>query len=71
VPGVLARVRAGADVVGGIVGHRLETLFEEVAFVAYHFHWPLADVLDLEHADRRRWVQEISSINRRMSEAAT
>jgi hypothetical protein len=42
-----------------------------VAFVAYHFHWPLADVLDLEHADRRRWVHEISSINQRMSEAAS
>jgi hypothetical protein len=40
-----------------------------VAFVSYHFHWPLADVLALEHADRRRWVEEISSINRRMSEA--
>ena len=39
-----------------------------MAFVAYHFHWPLADVLELEHADRRRWVAEISSINERMSE---
>jgi hypothetical protein len=28
------------------------------------------DILNLEHADRRRWVQEVSSINRRMSEAA-
>ena len=37
--------------------------------MSYHFHWPLADVLALEHADRRRWVEEISSINRRMSEA--
>jgi hypothetical protein len=26
------------------------------------------DILNLEHADRRRWVREISSINRRMSE---
>jgi len=41
-----------------------------VAFVAYHFHWPLDHVLALEHADRRRWVAEISSINRRMSEAS-
>jgi hypothetical protein len=43
-------------------------LFEEVAFVAYHFHWPMTDILDLEHADRHRWVAEISSINRRLSE---
>jgi hypothetical protein len=40
-----------------------------VAFVAYHFHWDQAEILNMEHADRRRWVREISSINRRMNEA--
>jgi hypothetical protein len=39
-----------------------------VAFVAYHFHWPMNDILELEHADRRRWVAEISAINRRLNE---
>jgi hypothetical protein len=34
-----------------------------VAFIAYHFHWPLADIAGLEHADRRAWVQSISRIN--------
>jgi uncharacterized protein DUF6760 len=53
-----------------VIGHRLETLFEEVAFIAYHFHWPMTDIFELEHADRRRWVAEISSINRRLTEAA-
>jgi hypothetical protein len=27
----------------------------------------MTEVMDLEHADRRRWVQEISSINRQMN----
>jgi len=46
-------------------------LYQEVAFVAYHFHWPPESVLSLEHGDRRRWVEEISSINERVnSEAA-
>jgi hypothetical protein len=36
--------------------------------VAYHFHWPLDQVMALEHADRRRWVEEISAINRRLNE---
>jgi hypothetical protein len=45
----------------------LGALYEEVAFVAYHFHWPLDTVLDLEHTERRRWVQEISSINERIN----
>jgi hypothetical protein len=43
-------------------------LFEEVAFIAYHFHWPQGEIMVLEHADRRRWVEAISAINRRMNE---
>jgi hypothetical protein len=39
-----------------------------VAFIAYHFHWPLEQILQLEHADRRRWAEQISSINERMNE---
>jgi Family of unknown function (DUF6760) len=48
-------------------GYPLEQLHGEVAFVAYHFHWPHDQVMALEHADRRRWVEEISTINRRMN----
>lgn len=36
--------------------------------MAYHFHWGLDDILDLEHAQRLRWVREIADINRRLSE---
>ena len=45
-----------------------ERLYEEVAYVAYHFHWSLDEILDLEHADRQRFVDEIASINRRLSQ---
>jgi hypothetical protein len=34
-----------------------ERLHEEVSYVAYHLHWQLDDILDLEHADRRRYVR--------------
>ncbi|HXN01562.1 MAG TPA: DUF6760 family protein [Candidatus Dormibacteraeota bacterium] len=47
-----------------------DRLFEEVTYVAYHLHWPLDHILDLEHPIRQRFVQEIASINRRLSEAA-
>ena len=53
---------------GGIVGYPLDQLHEEVAFIAYHFHWPLPEILGLEHADRQRWVEEISAINRRLQQ---
>lgn len=39
-----------------------------MAYIAYHFHWPLEHILNLEHAERRRWAREISEINRRMNE---
>ena len=45
-----------------------ESLYEEVAYVAYHFHWSLDQILDLEHPQRLRYVQEIAAINRRMTE---
>lgn len=45
-----------------------DRLHEEVAYVAYHFHWPLADILDLEHADRLRYVSEIARINTRITQ---
>jgi len=47
-----------------VIGYPLARLYEEVAFIAYHFHWPPEQLLNLEHADRRRWVEEISRINK-------
>jgi hypothetical protein len=68
VPKVHQRVQAGARRVGGVVGYPLTALYEEVAFVAYHFHWAPETLLNLEHMERRRWVDEISAINQRMNE---
>jgi hypothetical protein len=47
-----------------------ERLFEEIAYVSYHLHWSLEEILELEHSDRQRFVEEIAQINRRMSEEA-
>lgn len=62
-------VRRGDRRVGESLGYPLDDLLEEVAFVAYHFHWSLSEILDLEHADRQRFVEEISAINRKMSDS--
>jgi uncharacterized protein DUF6760 len=67
-PQMRAGVRVGARRRGGVLGYPLRALYEEVAFVAYHFHWPLETILHLEHPERRRWAQEISSINQRINE---
>ena len=49
------------------MSYPLDRLVDEVAFVAYHFHWPHDEVMAMEHGDRRRWVAEISGINERMN----
>lgn len=54
---------------GGVLGYPLKSLYEEIAFIAYHFHWQPESVMSLEHAERRRWVEEISAINRRLNES--
>lgn len=45
-----------------------DRLFEEVAYVAYHFHWSFEEILDLEHPVRRRFVEEIDRLNRHLEE---
>jgi hypothetical protein len=49
------------------VTYGTERLLEEVSYVAYHFHWPLSEILDLEHPDRQRFVEEIGRINQRLT----
>ncbi|WP_318780868.1 DUF6760 family protein [Dendronalium phyllosphericum] len=55
-------VSSGVGFSGGIVGYPSDTLNEEVACIAFHFHWSLEDILNLEHPDRQRWVGEIGKI---------
>ncbi|MER7755094.1 DUF6760 family protein [Kitasatospora sp. NPDC097643] len=40
-----------------------DRLYEEVAYVAYHFHWSRDDILDLEHPERLRFVAQIARLN--------
>jgi hypothetical protein len=40
-------------------------LAEEVAYLAYHLHWPLDTLLDLEHADRLTYIDQVGRINSR------
>jgi len=51
-------------------GYPSERLFEEVAYIAYHFHWPADQILAMEHRDRQRWVSEIAKINQRLHDAS-
>ncbi|WP_343217850.1 DUF6760 family protein [Halotia branconii] len=48
----------------------MEKLYEEVAFIAYHFPWSYNDIMQMEHRDRQMWCEEISKINRKLNNNA-
>ncbi len=39
-----------------------EEVLAETARLAFHLHWPLDTILDLEHHDRRRFLREAEAI---------
>ncbi|HEY0238905.1 MAG TPA: DUF6760 family protein [Friedmanniella sp.] len=45
-----------------------ERLHAEVAYVAYYLHWSQAEILDLEHAERQRYVAEVAALNTRIAQ---
>jgi hypothetical protein len=40
----------------------LAQLYQEVAYIALHFHWSRDEILALDHRERRLWVAEISAL---------
>ncbi|MEV7424607.1 MULTISPECIES: DUF6760 family protein [unclassified Streptomyces] len=39
-----------------------DRIHEEIAYIAYHFHWNLESILDLEHRERRRYAEQIAML---------
>ena len=50
-----------------MTGYPLDQLYKEVAFIAYYFHWAHDEVLKMPHAQRKKWCEEISQINKKLS----
>jgi hypothetical protein len=48
-----------------------ENLLGEAARLAFHLHWPLDVILDLEHPDRRRFLDEAEGLAGRAAAQAT
>jgi hypothetical protein len=51
-----------------MTGYPSARLIEEVAYIAYYFHWPYKQIMELDHLERRQWVNEIAAIHGRMNE---
>ena len=39
-----------------------DALYQELAFVGAHYHWSLAEILDLEHATRARFIRAVDDL---------
>lgn len=46
----------------------LDRLMQEVAYLAYYFHWPYDQIMNMDHVERQRWVRELARINQRLNE---
>ncbi|MEO0948026.1 MAG: hypothetical protein AAFY11_07765 [Cyanobacteria bacterium J06641_5] len=33
-----------------------------MALIAFYFHWPLEDILRLDHRQRWRWLEEVNRL---------
>ncbi|MEA2931230.1 MAG: hypothetical protein QOI56_15 [Actinomycetota bacterium] len=54
---------------GGLRRTAEDDLWDEIAYLAYHLHWDLDTLLDLEHADRHRMVDAVAALNERAWDA--
>lgn len=45
-------------------GYPADRLHEEVAYLSMYLHWPYAQVMALDHRERRRWVEQVAAMNR-------
>lgn len=70
-PALREGVCVGDQQPGGIWRYPIERLYEEVAYIAYHFHWPHSQILELEHSERQKWVGEIARINSRLNDQSS
>lgn len=48
-----------------------DRLSEEVAYLAFHLHWPYDQIMNMEHHERLRWVTEVARINQRLNDMSS
>jgi hypothetical protein len=53
-----------------MLSYPAEAVWQETAYLAYHLHWSLDDVLGLEHLDRVRMVRAVVNLEERARQEA-
>ena len=50
-----------------MIVYPLDRLYEEMAYIGYHLHWPYSEIMQMDHHERQRWVNEVIAINTRLN----
>lgn len=45
----------------------MSSMYEEMSFLAYYFHWSHQEIMSLDHRSRRRWCEEVTRINKELN----
>jgi hypothetical protein len=45
-----------------VIVYPLDRLYEEIAYIAHHWHWSYDQILQMDHSERRGWVDQIADI---------
>ncbi|MGB6986333.1 MAG: DUF6760 family protein [Candidatus Aquilonibacter sp.] len=42
-----------------MLGYPLDWVYQEVAALSVRVHWSFEDLINTDHAERRRWIEEV------------
>jgi hypothetical protein len=51
----------------GLKSYNIKNLKEEIAFLAYYFHWSYKEITELSHKERISYCEEVSKINKKLN----
>lgn len=57
----------GDPSIGGVIVYPLDRLYQELSYLAYHYHWSYEQIVQLDHRERQQWVREVAAINRQLN----
>ncbi len=61
-PPMFRTFHAGDRSLGGILGYPLDRVRQEVAELSIRVHWTYESIMNLDHAERRQWIETLASL---------
>ena len=55
--------RTGVFLRGGVLGYPLAWVYQEVAYLGCRVHWTHEELMNLDHMERRRWLEEVRRLD--------